>query len=1271
MASAAVHKSKNKGGTGREASSRFWIKSGSGKMEEPFVPGVTLPEKGNLRPKIKGGRVKEVKAAVPLLQPEGEGKVDDKAEGDIHESRTAMLGEEKESAERNLENERQHYEEQILKLVDQQEEILREREEVQKRMTEYQMYILKLQQQQKETEQKKLQVAEKSRSSGQYLPERGPHIVTRSKKSASEADPPDRITEEEEESCSEEEICEADGYEQPSKHFYLNDLDEEEFNDCDKRNKTDVENFSTQVQPSHSPHSSTQQFANGGIERGSKRDMKGPDGFSPHPDRPFTALIDKELENQKRVLEIAMSNSGNLAHTLGGGRSVEQLFQSGVVPLSEQQRTSPQEIQFSVPARPPPRPPLPSQHVANSNLESNFKNGRNEQQTGSGKNGGHFGRKEVQKTMIKAPVDDFPHGNLDLLTPEKNELLSRFMQSHSEMRLSKEAVEQDQREREINSQMKNTRTKIDEGEGGGDKGQYSTETNQNVFGPRGFAVRKESGEELGNIFVDNQENISPGKDPRNPNNVVNPSQVSTNHKSHHHRHGGNGGRKRRRPPPPSYGPLHPPVMSSTQKSSEIADFVSVTSTEVSTSERLRQLRLDPQGPPSSQVSTHKQNGDRNNHHQIVEENRQSPGRKGEGIHYHLRKGITSERAVEFSDKPRSGAIEVASPHEEDFLEKYRKMSPSERKRELLKQKSALLEEQARLKLVLAEQENQLQLKQQEAKANVRVLREMSEEEAGETPEVQQSLLQLEAELARKEQELMEGRELLRLKRQTQTQLFPEADKAFIESPSPGHRKSSKASVLSSTPRGGESAQVNVGEGQSLPLATVDKYENKTGRQDHEKPMPAKVAEAQTRNDEAGVNKLGSVDQDGVGVINSGHDEGKVDVATSISYAHFPNEKLRQPIKSSPNPKDSPRQSKATRDRKSHRHSVSPGEKTLSVLEIINSLDDDVVAITTSKSAARHHTTRGENPSNQIYARQTGSIVKNSSTKVWPGANLRNTRDIGIEDVKHLKSGFVKGHKGDFGTTRLGGSGSFGTGYYSASRVISEITSPSSGHLMGQALLASPRFTGEGKAGSFKQAMGRKASDPLEGETDENLDIFELKRIKGAHRTDPKDDEVFDLILESRADMRPGPADDHIDLSALYDDDADSNLDEIVRALEKEDEDEDEDEEEEGVINVRGGFGRRADEEGKLRIRNRVGKLKYKNEQDNADEDKLLALLVRNMDVAGLHDNDEDEDDEYNDYNLNIDGSDDDDEEVDDNIDEIAEDEDLEESQILEDVFFVQ
>ena len=45
-----------------------------------------------------------------------------------HFTPSVRLGEEKESAERNLEEERRRYEEQILQLVDQQEEILRERE---------------------------------------------------------------------------------------------------------------------------------------------------------------------------------------------------------------------------------------------------------------------------------------------------------------------------------------------------------------------------------------------------------------------------------------------------------------------------------------------------------------------------------------------------------------------------------------------------------------------------------------------------------------------------------------------------------------------------------------------------------------------------------------------------------------------------------------------------------------------------------------------------------------------------------------------------------------------------------------------------------------------------------------------------------------------------------------------------------------------------------------------------------------------------------------
>ena len=53
------------------------------------VPGVSLPEKGNLRPKIKGGRVKEVSAAVPLVQPEAEEEMDGEGEEeDFHDSKT-------------------------------------------------------------------------------------------------------------------------------------------------------------------------------------------------------------------------------------------------------------------------------------------------------------------------------------------------------------------------------------------------------------------------------------------------------------------------------------------------------------------------------------------------------------------------------------------------------------------------------------------------------------------------------------------------------------------------------------------------------------------------------------------------------------------------------------------------------------------------------------------------------------------------------------------------------------------------------------------------------------------------------------------------------------------------------------------------------------------------------------------------------------------------------------------------------------------------------
>ena len=52
------------------------------------VPGVTVQDKGNLRPKIKGGRVKEVKAGVPLEQPELEEGKEGEEDDDLHDTKT-------------------------------------------------------------------------------------------------------------------------------------------------------------------------------------------------------------------------------------------------------------------------------------------------------------------------------------------------------------------------------------------------------------------------------------------------------------------------------------------------------------------------------------------------------------------------------------------------------------------------------------------------------------------------------------------------------------------------------------------------------------------------------------------------------------------------------------------------------------------------------------------------------------------------------------------------------------------------------------------------------------------------------------------------------------------------------------------------------------------------------------------------------------------------------------------------------------------------------
>ena len=257
------------------------------------------------------------------------------------------------------------------------------------------------------------------------------------------------------------------------------------------------------------------------------------------------------------------------------------------------------------------------------------------------------------------------------------------------------------------------------------------------------------------------------------------------------------------------------------------------------------------------------------------------------------------------------------------------------------------------------------------------------------------------------------------------------------------------------------------------------------------------------------------------------------------------------------------------------------------------------------------------------------------------------------------------------TTRLGGSGRFGQGYYSASNVVSGITNPvrSLGNtdVQGsiQGLLTGPRV--EERSSIAKKGRSVVAQSGL-GERDENLEMFELKRSRQFEQgTDVKDDnDVIDLILSRRGLGVTSAEDDDnfsVDLSAVFDDDADSNLDDIMKAIEEEREEED--------IDVLEHFHGRGSVKSKtIRGKNTL-KLSDEESRDGGEVDEdfeengLLAMIVKNMDEE--YGNGSEEDDYDNDDGDNS---------LVDNIDDIYDDakaseiEDLEESQILEDVFFV-
>ena len=357
------------------------------------------------------------------------------------------------------------------------------------------------------------------------------------------------------------------------------------------------------------------------------------------------------------------------------------------------------------------------------------------------------------------------------------------------------------------------------------------------------------------------------------------------------------------------------------------------------------------------------------------------------------------------------------------------------------------------------------------------------------------------------------------------------------------------------------------------------------------------------------------------------------------------------------------------------------EKTLSVLEIINSLDDDVVAVPPYSTAPHHTADKRFHPS--LRTANTSNAISNRigftnrPVKFGEVGGTFKSGEGHFITRPFLQSRQIK-NKSLAASTKLGGSGRFGKGFYSASQVVSGMTSPKLGHsnLHGtvQSLLTGPR------AGENIGRITRtgKSVAPHSGlrETDENLEIFELKRhqLKNAAAVEEEED-VIDLILSRRGlGVNADEGDNFsVDLSAVYDDDADSNLDEIVRALEEE--------EQEADVGFEHLYSRGNDKVGKLRRTNSAelqndGLGSDEDDDDDFEQNGLLAMIVRNMDHGRGNERGSDNADNYDDDD-DADDDDDDNLLLDDNIQEISDDaqeaevEELEESQILEDVFFVQ
>ncbi|KAH9498896.1 hypothetical protein Btru_004969 [Bulinus truncatus] len=536
--------------TGKQSDGMFWS-TPAGADKDSFVPGVT--DVNNLRPRVKGGRTKEVKASIPVTQSvvqvldphpsiisnstvlsnshsnEQNKQIslrdlcvkDKKRVADLIKE-LAKLGEEKENAEKNLEEERHHYEEQILKLVEQQEQILKEREEVQSKLSEYENYILKLQQQQRELQQKQLQQIDALLTERQQLTYShiGPEIVQ----------PVHPVSQHALHVIGEKDV---NILKTPSKVILQPVADESCFEGC-----------STHALPSHS-------------------------WIDDHHERPFTARIDKELDHQNQIIVATLSSQS----------------------------------------------PFKSKSVTNSPSASDKVRDRMSPNVNSCK--AQSPRECKHDFVHHLPLNEQQFGNTDLLTPEKNDLIFRLIESQSK-----------------------------------------------------FKLLNEDGTE-------NLENQLDG------------------HQSHKEVK-----RKHKKRPPPSYGPLHPPIMSSTQKSSEIGEEIdSILTFDPATVDKKLRVAVE--------VKDENSNNNCNDHAHSSD----SPktGQKKNSVTKSPRVKKPEEKASPEDEIERLQQAGV----DQEFLRKYKKMSPTERKQELLRQRAMLLEEQNRLKILLAEREDHLKKQQRE------------------------------------------------------------------------------------------------------------------------------------------------------------------------------------------------------------------------------------------------------------------------------------------------------------------------------------------------------------------------------------------------------------------------------------------------------------------------------------------------------------------------------------------------------------------------------